>query len=286
MALVNLLQPEMRSVEEFSQEEFKRLVILDCLPGSDNAGCDNGSEEFSLIIDHHRAMPNGGFKGLWINLRNGSCCGTVFNLIQKCGFEFQDDNTVDSKVATALLVGIATDTDNLLADSCTEYEFEAYWKLFPYRDANVLKQIIRFKRPKFWVDTKAEAVKHAIIGDDGMAVVGIGLLPERHFNLIADMADSMIQWASVETAICFAVVDGETIVGSVRSVNSSVNVNDLCMVLGGKFGSGGGRDGKGQYRYSFQGLAIEEDEDEETKDEMWKTINNKEIKRIFKLMKK
>lgn len=287
VALINLLDPQMLPIEDFKKQNFKHYVVLDCIPDNDNA-CVGGVEpkEFGLVVDHHKVNPNNGFDGTYINLKNGSCCGTVYNLIKYSKHEFEVDNALDSKVVTALMVGIATDTDNLLADSCTEYEFDAYWQLFDFRDATALKEIVKFKRPKFWIDRKAEAASHASIGEDGVAVVGMGLLPERHYNLIADMADEMIQWASVETAICFAVVEGEYIVGSVRSINSSVNVNTLSSILGGKYGSGGGRDGKGSYRYSMQGLAIEDDEDEQTKAEMWSTINRKEIKRIFKMVKK
>lgn len=284
MAMVNLLDPPMSPVEDYEADNFQHRVIVDCIPNGDNAAIgDETPDRFDLVLDHHRNSPNNGFKGICLNLKNGSTCGIVYGLIKHSGFGFEEDNSLDSKVATALMVGIATDTDNLLADSCTEYEFDAYWHLFEFRDTNASKEIIKFKRPKFWITRKAEASTEAIIGEDGVAVVGIGLLPERHYNLIADMADEMIQWASVETAICFAIVDGEYLVGSVRSINSSVNVNALCQTLGGKHGAGGGRDGKGSYRYSIQGLAIEEDEDEETKNEMWATINHKETKRIFKL---
>jgi hypothetical protein len=96
----------------------------------------------------------------------------------------------------------------------------------------------------------------------------------------------MISWASVETAISFAVVNGKEIVGSVRSINASVDMGDFCRKLGGKYGGGGGREGKGSYRYSIEGLAIEDDEDQEIKDDMWAMINKKETKRILRRIKK
>jgi nanoRNase/pAp phosphatase (c-di-AMP/oligoRNAs hydrolase) len=286
LAMVNLLDPQMKPVDQFVKKDFKYCMMVDCLPDGPNSGApDVPLSDFSLIIDHHRVDPSD-FKGIYINLKNGSCAGSIYHLIKIMNLTFDEDNARDRKVATALMVGISTDTDNLLADSSTEYEFEAYWHLFDKRDTNALKEIVKYKRPKFWIDKKAEASKDAIIGDDGIAVVGVGLLPEKHFNLIADMADEMIQWASVETSVCFAIINGEKLVGSVRSVNSSLNVNDFCDLLGGKDGSGGGRDGKGSYTYSMQGLAIEDDDDDETKDQMWDTINQKETKRIFKMMKK
>jgi nanoRNase/pAp phosphatase (c-di-AMP/oligoRNAs hydrolase) len=300
VAMCNLLDPNMRPLEEYSSvphDEFGGWIMVDCVPDSDNAGTplvgqspgtSTGGIKFNVIIDHHKSPPNGNFRGLYINLKNGSCCGTICSLIKHYGFEFQNDNDYDSKVATALMVGIATDTDNLLADSCTEHEFDGYWRLFEFRHANAMKEIIRFKRPKFWIDRKAQASKDATIDEDGIAVVGVGLLSDKHFNLIADVADEMISWASVETAICFAVVDGKSIVGSVRSINASLDMNAFCAKLGfkeKKVGGGGGREGKGSYRYSMEGLAIEEDEDDDIRQEMWATINKKETKRIIRMLK-
>lgn len=287
-AMCNLLDPNMRPIEEYVSAEYQHCIMVDCIPEADNAGLGDHKIKFDVVVDHHKVLPNGGFKGLAINLKNGSCCGTICSLIKACGYNFQDDNDADSKVATGLMVGIATDTDGLLADSCTEHEFEGYWRLFEFRNDKALKEIIKFKRPKFWIDRKAEASKDAVIDEDGIAVVGVGLLPEKHFNLIADVADEMISWVGVETAVCFAVVDGRQIVGSIRSINASLDMNEICARLGfkeRKIGGGGGREGKGSYRYSIEGLAIEEDEDEDIKTAMWQTINKKEIKRIIRMIK-
>ena len=65
-----------------------------------------------------------------------------------------------------------------------------------------------------------------------------------------------------------------------------MDMGDFCAKLGGKYGSGGGREGKGSYRYGMQGLAIEDDEEEEIRNEMWAMINKKEIKRILRTITK
>jgi len=125
------------------------------------------------------------------------------------------------------------------------------------------------------------------VDSEGYAIVGLGLLPEKHRDLIADMADEMVKWASVETAIAFAVVDGERLEASIRSTNASISVPELCKKLAkGKHGTGGGKHGKGAYRWTMGGLAIDPDEDEEETAQFWESVNRREIKRIERMLQK
>ena len=156
--------------------------------------------------------------------------------------------------------------------------------MFPFRNASALKQIINFHRPKFWIDTQAEAVKKAVI-HDGVSIVGMGLVPGRHRDLIADMAGFMSTWEDVKTAIAFAIIDGTRIEGSVRSTNASVSVPELCKELGGRHGEGGGKLGKGAYRYDLGGGGIDDDDDDDTKQKTWELFNEKETKRIRRIIK-
>ena len=100
------------------------------------------------------------------------------------------------------------------------------------------------------------------------------------------MADEMVSWANVVTAIAFAVVGGERIEGSVRSLNASVSISEFCKKLGGRHGSGGGKLGKGAYRLGLAGMSLDPDEDEETKDKTWTLIKEKETKRITRTIYK
>jgi nanoRNase/pAp phosphatase (c-di-AMP/oligoRNAs hydrolase) len=206
------------------------------------------------------------------------------DIITSLDFTFSDDNDTDSRVATALLVGIATDTENLMSDDTTEYEFRAWSQLFPFRDSIAMKQIVNFERPKTWIEMRAEAVSKARI-EEGVGVVGLGVLPAKHRDLVADMAQYMVSWEDINTAVVFAVVDGNRIEGSVRSNSPSVSVPALSDALGGRHGKGGGKPNKGAYRYDLAGASIEEDDDEQTKNMAWDLFNEKETKRIFRLIR-
>lgn len=287
IAMVNLLDPILCRVEDYEAKssEYSSFVLCDTVPL--NAGVPAGIDlDFDIVVDHHRETPSPGFKGILINLKAGSCAATVYDLINKFELTFDADNDIDSKVATALMVGISTDTENLMADDATEYEFKAWSGLFEYRHPSALKSIVNYERPKFWVDSKAEATKKAYI-NEGVAVVGMGIISSKNRDMIADMSDDMVTWEGVSTAISFAMLDGDRIEGSVRSSSSTVSVPKLCKDLGeAKKGGGGGKLGKGAYAYSMGGGGIDEDDDEATKIKTWDLYNEKERNRILRQMKK
>jgi nanoRNase/pAp phosphatase (c-di-AMP/oligoRNAs hydrolase) len=286
-AILNLLDPQLKRVqEEYDPTKYAGAILVDTIPI--NAGVGDLKVEFDIVMDHHKEIPNGGFSGLVVHNKTGSCCSIVFKMMRHFCQEnwFEDDNAGDSRVATAMIAGIVNDTDYMVSDDTTEMEFEAYSSLFEFRNPEALKNIIFFKRPKFWTDTKAAAAQNAEIDDEGYAIVGLGLIPESQRDLIADMASEMVSWASVETAIVFALVGSERVEGSVRSQNNSLNVSEFCKRLGGRCGTGGGKLAKGAYRYSLGGMSIDTDDDEETKRQTWELIRIRESKRIAKIIKR
>lgn len=280
-AVNNLLDPGMLPLSEYDSEKYDLRILVDTVPL--NAGAPEGVL-WDIVIDHHYEIINGDFKGLFTNLKAGSCAATIYHLMNESGFQFEDDNDYDVRVATAMLVGIITDTEFQMSDDTTAYEFDAYQALFPYRDATKLKKIINYERPRIWIDLEADAVKRVQV-EDTIGVVGLGIISEKHRDVIADLAQQMITWEDVNTSIVFALVEGNRIEGSVRSISASMSVPDVCKTLGGEHGVGGGKLGKGAYRYDLAAVGLEEDDDEETKLEFWNSINHKETKRIFRKVK-
>jgi nanoRNase/pAp phosphatase (c-di-AMP/oligoRNAs hydrolase) len=287
MAMVNLLDPILRSADDYKAEDYAINILVDTLPSY--AGVGSQKVAFQIVVDHHKDVSNNTFDGLLINLNAGSACGTVYDIIRGLNLQFSDDNDNDSRVATAMMVGITTDTDHMMSEDSTQYEFDAWSDLFGFRNAETLKKIVNYERPQLWVNAEADAVRRVVI-NDAIAVVGMGVLPGKHRDLLADMASKLVCWEGVRTGVAFAIVDGDRVEGSVRSTNASVMVPSLCKKLGTAFGTeygdGGGKRGKGAYRYTLAGGSIEEDDDEETRQKVCELISDKETKRIFRIMSK
>ena len=283
----NLLDPGLHKIaDEYHPEQYGLRILLDTIP--ENAGTAKQPVTFDVVIDHHRDLPHN-YSGILLHRKCGSACAIVFDLMKhivKPEDWLNDESDHDCKVATAMIAGIVTDTEYMMSDDSTDLEFKAFSELFQYRNSGFLKQIVFFKRPKFWIDKKAEGCSDAKIDGEGYAVVGLGMIPERQRDLIADMAEEMVSWASVETAIAFGVVGNDRIEGSVRSLNPSLTVADFCKKLAGKHGTGGGKHGKGAYRLPLAGFSIDPDEEEEDVKEAWDSIKTRETKRIMRLVKK
>jgi len=284
-SMVNLLSPNLKKIGT-ELDNYGLRILVDTIP--DHAGINGADVSFDVVIDHHRDLPRD-FEGLLIHKKAGSCSSIVFELMKDIVPEenwLDAEVDVDTKVATALVAGIMTDTHFMMSDDCTEIDRHAFNELFEHRNSSFLNQIVFFKRRKFWIERKAAAVEQASVDEEGYAIVGLGLIPERERDLIADMAEEMVSWANVETAVAFALVGGDRIEGSVRSGNSSLTVADFCRKLGGKYGSGGGKLGKGAYQLPLGGFSIDDDEDEEDAAQAWEAIKNRETKRINRVINK
>ena len=285
LRMVNLLDPDLKVIEDSLDPQIYDLRIsVDTVPLH---ACCPKNTNFDLVIDHHKEIPNGGFKGLFLNLKAGSCCSTIYQLIKEFGLAFEEDNDRDSKVVTALLVGIITDTDYQTSDDTTEFEHSAYAELFEFRNPAALKQICRFKQPREWVQARASTAEKAHDRiKDGVLVHGIGLISASNRDLIAAVADEMLSWESVETAVCFGIIDGNRVEGSIRSSNAALNVPILCKELGDQYGGGGGKLGKGAYHFDLGSLSLDQDSEDSCKEKLWECINDRELKRLHRLIKK
>lgn len=291
MTMVNLLEPTMFRVsspdEGYVKDKYVYHMLVDTIP--DAAGVGDNDITFDLVVDHHKILPSNDYEGILIHKKVGSCAAIIYDIIKQIMTDkhenwFDDDVDYDTKVATSLIAGVMTDCNYCLADDSTEYDRHAVDQLFEYRNSASLHQIVFYKRPKFWITVKAQGCTEAEINEEGFAVVGLGLIPERERDLIADMAEEMISWASVETAVAFGIVGGDRIEGSVRSNNASINVAEFCKKLG-KGGSGGGKHGKGAYRIPLS-PPIDPDEEEGDIRGVWENIKHRQMKHIQRTIKK
>ena len=279
-AVITLLEPNMLELKDYEPDKYDYNVIVDCVP--ENAGIPENTK-VDLVIDHHVGSPGKDFEGVHINVKTGSCCSIVYSIIDELNLTFDQSKEKDKKIATAMIIGVITDTEHLVSDDTTNLEFKTYSDLFSFRDSVSLKQIIKFKRPPHWVEKKASAFSDKLI-KDGYCVVGLGRLSSDDRDLIADIADEMLTWPNVDTSVAFAIIDGHTIEGCMRSQNASIIVPKLCKDLGTELGGGGGKLGKGAYRYSMGAFTIEPEDDDSDQKEDLDFIIKKETRRIFKMV--
>lgn len=279
LTMVNLLGIKLIPIAEYKQQDYAISILVDVIPS--NASARNTI--WDIIVDHHLEVPTCECQSetLFINLHTGSCASTVHMIMKSYGVEFDEDSESDQNVATAMLIGIRTDTDAQTAERTTQEDHKSYSELFPYRNPAAFQKICKFKRPRDWVQAKASAIKDAKI-QDGVAIVGLGMLTSANRDLIADMADEMLTWQGCDVAVAFAVIDGEVLQASIRSSSPSVSAakfaNDLAKE---KKGEGWGHSNAAGYKTTLGALSIHTEEDDEALNETWNLIRKRETWRIL-----
>lgn len=284
-ALNNLLGGGFSTAAEY--KPAAKAVVVDAIPKNAGVGNNKGIK-FDAVIDHHATPPNGGFAGVYINLHNGSACGAVFEIIKESGFGFSENSENDQRVATAMLVGIITDTENLMSEDATDIDMRAFEQLIKVSDREALKKIVHWEIPMEWAACQADAISRLQI-ENNVGIVALKwkehYIPVKHRAVIPHVADYLVSLSGINTAVVFGIV-GCDLVGCVRSNNPSLSVSKLCQELGEKAGgNGGGKLTKGAYKLSLGSYAIDADEDdEETRESVWSVLTKKEFKRVRKII--
>ena len=283
-AAVQLLDPHLIPVKNYKESKYALRVLVDTIPS--NAGTGEHEVGFDVVVDHHKELPDQSFEGLCIHRHSGSACGLVYDLLRDHEVDALDiDNEQHQKIATAILVGVITDTNHCTSVDTTKTDFNAQQAMFGYCDHVALRKIVFFKRSLNWIKLLGTAINEVEIRD-GVAVVGLGVLDSEQKDVIADVASAMMTWYGVNTAVVFALFDGERIQGSVRTIDDTVEVHSKCIALGGSTGIGGGKSCSGGYMKPLGSFSLRSDESDELKERFWDITKHREVDEIFKVMNK
>lgn len=225
-ALLNLSsQPE----EKYKEEEFTHLIAVDCTASLCPATPD-------FIIDHHE--PSGQAKIASDIRMVGSTSSIMWEYCTAAGVNFADEQ--GQKLATALLVGIITDTKNGIVDTANELDYQAMAYFHKYKDNKLYKDIIDYPKPHYYNDLFCSAWANKTI-EGTFLISGVGPIPEARSGILSDLAEKFVEMEGVNTAVLFGIVDHRIEI-SVRS-NAKINVDDF---VKNAFGSGGGKPGAGR----------------------------------------
>ncbi|HEX8791319.1 MAG TPA: hypothetical protein VF765_10255 [Polyangiaceae bacterium] len=247
-ALVKLLGLELKkikSVAEVGRVDF--LSLVDAHEVDPDLG-DAGQYEVLTIVDHHRAVTPP--KARFVDLRyEVGATATIF--VEYLGELAAPDPDVeeDRRICTALMHGLATDTDDfMLARSA---DFRAAAQIVEVCDRDLLEDLSRRLIAPTAMDVIARALQ-AMVVRRNFAMAGVGFVSEAERDTIAQAADFLVRREDIDTCVVYGVVGDKTIEGSLRTHSPSV---DPAVWLEQAFGTdekgrpyGGGRRDKGGFR--------------------------------------
>ena len=273
-SLKNVLHIALEDGRDFDPSDFSAIVVLD----TDLEGTGLKSDklkEIDVRIDHHATERGNGAKLKDVRVV-GSTCSIVWDYLK--AFEVDLEEYKDE--ATAMVLGIKTDTLDFTRVDTSDLDLEAYRALLPLVDKNSLAKVIKYPLPKAMFEVEAKAYKDKSMR--GTTLISfIGDLTAHNRDIIPTIADRFSRIDGVSTAIIMGLIDSNIIV-SVRSDDSRVDVHDLCVGAFGKENAGG-KDGSGGATFHL-GTAFELIEDKEIKESVKKEVVAQLTEKIFEAL--
>jgi nanoRNase/pAp phosphatase (c-di-AMP/oligoRNAs hydrolase) len=184
------------------------------------------------IIDHHPHETS--YEAEFADIRpNYGATATILTEYLRA----TDERSIGERLATALLYGIRTDTDNLCR-GVSAPDVSAYTFLLERADVPLLRRI---ERPAL-SDDAARAFGRAVAGlllQNGVAVAYVDRIPLEEAHILADIADFCLTIEQATWAAAAALVDGKLVI-TLRHLGGVPGAGDVARELCRSAGSGGG----------------------------------------------
>ena len=258
-ALAKLLHLEMLQVSTRGElERFKYLSLVDT---SQPEPTIELPQTLSLltIVDHHRRQKP--LEAPFVDVRTdlGASCTIYAQYLEGGLAPLSNERREDARVATALVFGIQTDTDDFTLASPQDLRAAAYAKSFC--DTDLLSRVGRRAVGAAAMDVLGRALASLVVVRD-FAFAGVGNVPLPDRDAIATAADFILRREDIDTVVVYGVVEGR-IDGSLRTRSASVDPATFLQAAFGKDRAGtpygGGRAEKGGFQIPLGILGDVED---------------------------
>jgi nanoRNase/pAp phosphatase (c-di-AMP/oligoRNAs hydrolase) len=225
IAMVKLLEIEIEKLTKSAIKDFERIAVVDLQPPH----LASPPKEIDLVIDHHPEQFN--YKSHLKDIRPGyGATSTILVEYLLC-----TNNSIGTRLATALLYGIKSDTF-ALSREVNEWDVQAFSYLYPLANHNLMRRIERPELPPAALDALSIALKNRRVIDK-VAFVNLGRV-ERD-DLIPQMADFSMSFEGIEWAFVSGVYESSYII-SVRNVGYVRAAGRVLKEAFGDLGSAGG----------------------------------------------
>ena len=212
-----------------------------------------------MILDHHdvQSPPECEFQ----DIRSIGATATMYAQYLEQGIMSLDTGQEEhTKMATALMHGVITDTNNFMRAGPGDFQAAAF--LSRYRDSDILEQIMNQARSKKTMEIIQKALENRVIAES-VSIAGIGYLRSDDRDAIPQAADFLVTEENVHTAIVYGIVQGpdhnEAVIGSLRTSKLTLDPNDFLKGALGMDASGapygGGKHSAGGFQIPIHFLA-------------------------------
>lgn len=258
-AMVKLLNIELKHVSRVEDlDEYKFLSLVDTSAPETSIELP-ADLKLLTVVDHHKLSEvDAPFTDIRPTIGASS---SIYAEYLNQGLTPLTDDRDSARVATALLFGIQTDTNDFSLATAEDFAAAAYCKRFS--DTDVLRRVSRRVVTASGMNVLGRALANLLVVRD-FALAGVGLVSASERDTIATTADFLMQREDIDTVLVFGLVE-DRIDGSLRTDSPAI---DPAVFLQTAFGKdrtgrpyGGGRADKGGFQIPLGVLAECEDQD-------------------------
>lgn len=181
-AMVELLGIRLLPLATIHHEEFGTHCMIDTQPATGNNSVP-ADLTIAIAIDHHPSR-SGDRQPAFSDVRTeyGATSTMMFYYLKAAGLD------LPTKLATALLIGIKSDTRGLEREA-SEADLRAYLEIFPRADLTLMARIESPRIPRGYFEAFHQALEVSSLYD-GVVVADLGHVENP--DMVAEMADFFI----------------------------------------------------------------------------------------------
>lgn len=247
-ALVKKLSVDMvRYSDTFDLHEYQRMALVDAqifeLPSTVT------KLPIVSIVDHHKMQ--GDIEAEFIDIREdvGATSSLYAEYLADNIAPMDDDNPAIGRLASALLYGIRSDSDDYLLAREIDYRAAAF--LAPHADHDLLLSISLQSVSPRTMDITQRAYANKVIADTFL-LAGVGYVRDEDRDSIGQAADYLLRREGIDTVIVYGIVNNQFVDGSMRTTSDVVDpdrfLKDLFGLDAHGVAYGGGRAEKGAFK--------------------------------------
>ncbi|MFW5858112.1 MAG: DHH family phosphoesterase [Planctomycetota bacterium] len=228
-AMAGILDIAFEEAETIDPCGFAGQVLVDTQPGSGN---NHAPDDLPVlgVFDHHEPPPTP-YEAHFADVRTD--CGSSSTILEE--YLRGAGVSVDDRLATALLIGIRTDTEDLERDE-SDADVAAYLRLYPHVNRQRMQQIMRPALSEAYFGVLRQALN--VARRWGNAVIAdLGLVPAP--DILSEVSELFTRLKEVELSLACGVYGGR-VHFSLRGRTVRKTVRDLLSDIVGERGSAGG----------------------------------------------
>lgn len=228
-AMVKYLDLNLHKMDDIDPARFDIIAMVDTQPQAGNNPLPRDIVPH-IVIDHHpiRSVTR---RSPFTDIR-GKYGATSTILCEYLGAAKVD---IDVKLATSLVYGIRSDTQDLGRET-VQADIDAFLSLYPKANKRILSRIEWGQVPDVYFQLLVVALRNARIYDD-CVITDFGVIDNP--DMIGEVADLLLRRAGTVWVLCFGFYESGALF-SLRTSDLNAVAGRVARKIAGRKGSGGG----------------------------------------------